>query len=76
MCAGQTRIFVIPRLCQALQNIILHMFWIGKETYGITYQQLKQAGRKICAEFSYSSAEERLRNIVELDSGPLTEPRK
>ncbi len=51
------------------------MFWIGEETYGITHEQLKAAGRELCIEFSYSSAEERLDNIVELDGRPLAEPR-
>ncbi len=59
----------IPHLCQVLQNTVLHVFWIGEETYGITYEQLKKAGGKICIGFNYASAKERLRNIVELDAG-------
>ena len=66
----------IARLCAVVQGTVLHMFWIGEKTYGITHEQLKTAGRKICVEFSYSSAEELLRNIIELDDRPLTEPRE
>ncbi|MFC2078300.1 transglutaminase-like domain-containing protein [Candidatus Bipolaricaulota bacterium] len=66
----------VPALCAVLQNTILHMFWISEMNYGITHEQLKAVGRKICVEFSCSSAEERLRNIVELDQRPLAEPRE
>lgn len=66
----------VPSLCAALQGTILHMFWIGEKTYGITHEALKAAGREICVEFSYGSAEERLANIVDLDDRPLTEPRE
>lgn len=51
------------------------MFWPGEKTYGLTHEQLKTAGRQLCVEFSYSTAEERLGNILELDDRPLTEPR-
>ena len=66
----------VPSLCAVLQGKILHMFWIGEKTYGITHEQLKASGRTICIEFSYELAEERLRNIVELDDRPLGEPRE
>jgi len=65
----------IRGLCDVIQNTVLHMFWIGEETYGITHEQLKAAGRKLCVEFSYSTVEERLSNIVALDGRPLAEPR-
>jgi hypothetical protein len=51
------------------------MFWIGEQTYGITHDQLKAHGRRICVEFSYSTMEERLTNILDLDDRPLGEPR-
>jgi hypothetical protein len=66
----------IPDLFAALHRTILRMFWIGEKTYGITYERLKAADRRICVEFSCSSAEERLRNIVDLDNRPLSEPRE
>jgi hypothetical protein len=65
----------IPSLCALLHGTILHMFWIGEKTYGITHEQMKAAGRKLCVEFSYESAAQRLRNIIELDDRPLIEPR-
>jgi len=65
----------LPSLCRVVQNVLLHMFWVGEKTYGITYEQLKAAGRKICVEFSYTTAEERLTHIVALDDRPLAEPR-
>lgn len=66
----------IPSLCDVLHGSIIHMFWIGENTYGITHKQLKASGRKICVEFSYSSAEERLQNIMDLEDKPLSEPRE
>jgi hypothetical protein len=51
------------------------MFWIGEETYGITYERLKASGRRLCEEFSLSTAEERLAGILALDDRPLSEPR-
>ncbi len=61
----------VPSLCAALHGTILHMFWISEKTYGITHEQLKSSGRELCIEFSFSSAEERLRKIVDLDDRPL-----
>jgi len=66
----------ISALRRVLQNTILHMFWISEKNYGITHEQLKAAGRELCVEFSYGTAEERLRNIAELDRRPLAEPRE
>jgi len=65
----------VPTLCRVVQNAILHMYWIGEQTYGVTHDQLKAAGRKLCVEFSCESAEERLRNVLDLDDRPLIEPR-
>jgi len=66
----------IPSLCDAIHGTMIHMFWIGENTYGITHDQLKAGGRKICVEFSYSSVEERLQNIMDLADKPLSEPRE
>ena len=66
----------IPSLCDAIHGALIHMFWIGESTYGITHEQLKADGRKICVEFSYSSAEERLQNIMSLEGKPLRESRE
>jgi len=51
------------------------MFWIAEDTYGLTHHQLKEAARKLCVEFSFSTMEERLGSILALDDRPLTEPR-
>jgi len=59
-------------LCEALQGLILHMFWIGENTYGTTHQELKASGRKLCEEFVLSTAEERLDSILALDDSPLS----
>jgi len=65
----------VSELCGIVQNTLLHMFWFGEETYGLTHQQLKDVGRKLCVEFSLSTMEERLASIVGLDGHPLIEPR-
>ena len=65
----------IPSLCGVVQQTLLHMFWIGEETYGLTHRDLKGAGRKLCVEFSLSTMAERLASIVALDTHPLSEPR-
>jgi len=65
----------LPGTCRAVQNLLLHLFWIGEETYGVTTDRLKDAGRQLCVEFSYSTAEERLANVLSLSDAPLDEPR-
>jgi len=65
----------IPSLCSVVQQTLLHMFWIGEETYGLTHRDLKDAGRELCVEFSLSTMEERLASVVALDDRPLNEPR-
>ncbi|MEN6369761.1 MAG: transglutaminase-like domain-containing protein [Thermotogota bacterium] len=65
----------VSRLCRMVQNTLIHLFWIREATYGITLGGLKAAGRRLCTEFGYSTAEERLRDIVQLQDAPLTEPR-
>jgi len=65
----------LESLCNALQALLLHMFWIGEQTCGITYERLKASGRQLCEEFSLSTAEERLAGILALDDRPLSEPR-
>jgi len=66
----------VSALCRVLQNTILHVVWISEKSYGITHEQLKAAGRELCVEFSYGTAEERLCSIVELDRRSLAEPRE
>jgi len=66
----------IDLLCRMLHQTILHMFWVGESTYGITFGDLRKAGRDICGEFSYETIEERLANVRALDPRPLSEPRE
>lgn len=66
----------IGPLCKILHHSILHMFWIGEATYGITLQALTSAGRDPCGEFSFQTVEERLQNLHKLDARPLTAPRR
>lgn len=61
--------------CQAVQSWLVHMFWIGEAPYGVTHAQIKASGRRMCEEFSLSTAEERLASIFALDERPLAEPR-
>ena len=35
----------IPALCRLLQNNMIHMWWIGKQAYGFTRQDLAGDGR-------------------------------
>ncbi|MDD5263782.1 MAG: transglutaminase-like domain-containing protein [Candidatus Bipolaricaulis sp.] len=65
----------LPQLCRMVQNTVIHLFWIRGATYGSTLGELKAARRRLCTEFGSSTAEERLRNIVQLQDAPLTEPR-
>ena len=65
----------IGRLCEFLHHSILHRFWIGEATYGITLDTLTSAGRDTCGEFRLQTVEERLSSIQGLDPRPLSEPR-
>ena len=62
-------------LCRAIQSLVLHVFWIGENTYGTTHKKLKASGRRLCEEFALSTAEERLESILALSRQPLSEPR-
>ena len=65
----------LGRLCEILHHSILHRFWIGEATYGITLETLTSAGRDTCGEFSLQTVEERLANLQDLDAQPLSELR-
>ena len=66
----------IPELCQVLQNILIHMWWIRQDTYGFTLHELREAGRDVIAEISLSTAENRLSEIQRLEPTPLTSLRR
>lgn len=65
----------LESLCTAIQQLVLHLYWIREETYGITVEGLKAAGRRPCGEFALATVESRLANVLELDGHPLWEPR-
>jgi len=63
-------------LADVLHGLIIHMWWISKETYGLTHADLKAAGRDILDEISLATVEEMLSKILELDPRPLAQPRE
>ncbi|MDD5265300.1 MAG: transglutaminase-like domain-containing protein [Candidatus Bipolaricaulis sp.] len=63
-------------LCKAVQGILLHMWWIGKPHNGFTRQELVAEGRKVYAEISLPTVEERLAEVLRLDPRPLAEARE
>ena len=65
----------IPALCRLLQSNMIHMWWIGKQAYGFTRQDLADDGRDIIAEISLRTAADMLGKILEFDPRPLTEAR-
>ena len=65
----------IPALCRLLQNNMIHMWWIGKQAYGFTRQDLADDGRDIISEISLRTAVDMLGKMLEFDPRPLTEAR-
>lgn len=65
----------IPALCAVLHGLMLHMWWIGKQTYGFTKEDLADAGRDIIAEISLRTTADMLGRIFESDPRPLSEAR-
>jgi len=66
----------IPALCRVLQGNVVHMWWIGEQTYGFTKADLKTDGRDIVDEISLRTTADMLGRIFEMDPRPLTEPRE
>lgn len=66
----------IGELCQVVQNIFLHQFWILDEgNYGIGIRDLKSAGRDLNAEINQRGVEESLDFLSKMDADPLSVPR-
>jgi hypothetical protein len=64
-------------LCQLLQKLILHQFWIqDKDNYGITSHELKKAGRDLNQEINLRSVENILGFLSTLEDLPLTAERR
>ena len=66
----------VGELCQIIQNLLIHQFWIKEENYGITVESLKDCGRDLNDEINLRSAEEILGCLIELDDRPLTAARE
>jgi hypothetical protein len=67
----------VSELCQVIQNLLIHQFWIlDEKNYGITAETLKSSGRNLNDEINLRSVEEILEFIMELDNSPLTAPRE
>ena len=65
----------IPGLCRAIQQNVIHMWWIGEQTHGFTRETLEREGRKILDEISLRTVADMLDWILRMDSRPLNEPR-
>jgi hypothetical protein len=65
----------LPSLANVLHGIIIHMWWISEQNYGLTHDSLGAAGRDILGEISLATVEEMLTKIIELDPRPLSERR-
>ena len=65
----------IPSLARVLHGILIHMWWISEQNYGLTLGDLKAAGRDILGEISLATTEEMLERIIELDPRPLNQRR-
>jgi hypothetical protein len=62
--------------CAVLHGVMLHMWWISRETRGFTRADLGKGGRDIFAEISLRTVADRVRKILATDPRPLSEPRE
>lgn len=66
----------IHELCEVVQNLLLHQFWIlGEENYGLSAATLQEAGRDLNAEINLRSVQDILGFLLQMDDRPLTEIR-
>ena len=61
----------VSGLCASLQGLLVHMWWIGEQTYGFTREDVAAAGRDILAEIGLRAAADMLGMILEADPRPL-----
>jgi hypothetical protein len=60
-------------LCQIIQKLLLHQFWIqDKKYYGVTADDLKKSGRDLNQEINLRTVEEILGFLLALDDCSLT----
>jgi hypothetical protein len=66
----------VGELCQIVQNLLVHQFWIlDGDNYGVTPESLKAEGRVPNDEINLRSVEEILAFAQGLEPQPLTKPR-
>ncbi len=66
----------IHALCEVVQNLLLHQFWILDEgNYGLSATTLQEAGRDLNAEINLRSVQEILGCLLQMDDRPLTAAR-
>ncbi len=64
-------------LCLAVQNALLHQFWIHDEAnYGVSSAALQASGRKLNDEINLRTVEDELSLLARFDSHPLTQARE
>jgi hypothetical protein len=67
----------VEDLCQILQKLILHQFWIqDRNNYGVTSNELKKSGRDLNQEINLRTVEDILGFLQALEEQPLTKERK
>jgi hypothetical protein len=64
----------VGELCQVVQNLIVHQFWIRE--YGITAESLKSNGRNPNNEINLRSVEEILEFLLKMEDQPLVATRE
>jgi len=66
----------IHELCEVVQNLLLHQFWIIDEgNYGLSAATLQEAGRDLNAEINLRSVQDILGCLLQMDDRPLTAAR-
>jgi hypothetical protein len=67
----------IQDLSKAVQNLLLHQFWIRDEgAYGVSAKSLMASGRNLNDEINLRSVEEILGYLIGMDDRPLTAVRE
>ena len=64
----------IQQLCEIIQGLMIHAFWISDENYGVSIETLKSQ-RKLTDEYNLRSMEEILEALLAIDNGPLIKAR-
>jgi hypothetical protein len=66
----------VRELCNIVQGLLLHQFWIlDEENYAVSTESLKDSGRDLNAEINLRSVEEILGSLLQMADRQLTTPR-